>query len=204
MPANANTDAREIVTADSQREIDTLARNIWQRLEYLTQFVPDDARGQLEAVWQEVERVAEIKEGQIVKLMALAIAVSEQRDAIAGELADLDAALDDPFSTDNRRVEQLVEDIRASEFEAANNLLQSDFQDWKELHQDALADEALEDADEAARDSIIEDIAAMLDISTFEAYDVLAAITGDATNQLSDEQAEIVRRLFNQVQEGAA
>lgn len=178
-----------------QDQSSQLAETILQRLEWLYQNVGnDDQAEQIMAVAQELQQVHAITDERIRGLMAMVNDATAQRDEVRDALEALVHDLEvDPFGSDNPAIDDLIERVRDSEYHAAFEHYDERFEEWKREEFERLVDDAEEYGAEAARDMMAEQIATVLDVTTYEGYDVIELLTGDSLDDLNEEE----QREFN-------
>lgn len=149
---------------------------------------------------QRVHNAVGVSFALLVGTREIAAELESQNLALMDEYERVRLGLEDPDASDHPLVLALVEKIRDWEGEAAADRYEMMFEDWKNDQFDRLADDAQEFADETIRDEIDDEIAEALDISSFEAHDVIEILRGNE-GKLTDEECRSLLTWVNSVEE---
>lgn len=126
--------------------------------------------------------------------------LESQNTALIDEYERVRLGMEDPDYTDHPLVKALVEKVRDWEGEAAAERYEMMFEDWKLDEFDRLAEDAQDYADESIRDEVDDEIAEVLDISSYEARDVVDLLMGQK-GKLTDEECREFLDWCNRVED---
>jgi hypothetical protein len=178
---------------------------IGARLQVLYDANQDEGqRAMIEQVWASATKVHEaaLKAFEMV-LAARSIArqAALQRDQAISELTAVEDALDDPYSWPlHPAVQDAIDIIRDSETQSAMDFFEERMEEWKEEHRDVIEQDMIDYAEESVLDQLDEDIATTLDVSSFEARDIVDILRGVGYSAMNDDEARELIALINRIE----